>query len=86
MELRRGIYHVGIAIAVTVAVHNFRIVVFYYSKSGSSVEETNRVQTVVCLFPLQFSLGLNFYYSYSTVFVHVQFCKTFQSFLIFSCL
>ena len=69
------------------AVHNLRIAVFCYTQSGSSAEETNRVQTVVSLFSPRFSLGLNLYYSYSTVYLHVQFYKTFsQSFLIFSSL
>ena len=49
-------------IRTTVTVHNFRITVFCYAQHGSSAEETNRVQTAVCLFSLRFSLGLNFYY------------------------
>ena len=76
-------YHVRTATAI--AVHNFRIAVFCYAQRSSSAEETNRVQTAVCLFSPRFSLGLNVYYSYSTVYVHVLFYKTFsQSFLIFS--
>ena len=36
--------------ATAIAVHNFRIAVFCYAQRSSSAEETNRVQTAVCLF------------------------------------
>ena len=73
--------------AIAVKVHNFRIGVFCYAKYSSSVEKTNRVRTAVCLFSQRFSLSLNFYYSYSAVYVLLQFYKTFsQPFLIFSSL
>ena len=74
--------------AIAVAVHNSKIVVFCYVQRGFSGEETNRVQTTVCLFSPRFSLCLNFYYSYSTVYVHAKFYKTFpnhfQLFLAFN--
>ena len=70
----------------TITVHtcNFRIAVFVMKKRGSLAEKTNRVQIAVCLFSLQFKLGLNFSYTCSYSTVYEQFYETFsQLFLIF---
>ena len=62
--------YIGNHVKTTTMVHNFRITVFCNAKLGSSAEEANLVQTMVqtaiCHFCLQFSLGLNFSYSYSS--------------------
>ena len=65
-----------------VVVHNFRIVVFCNAKRSSSAEESNQVQIAVCLFSLQFTLGLNFSYtcSYSTVQFRNSFTKQFPDY------
>ena len=62
--------------ATPIAIHNFRIAVFSYAQRSSSAQETNQVQTAVCLFSPRFPLGLNFSYSYSTA--YVQFYKKFS--------
>ena len=53
--------------ATRVAVHSFKIAGFCDAKCSSSAEETNKVQIGICLFSPQFSLSLNYSYSYSTV-------------------
>ena len=72
------------ATAIAVAIHNVRIAVFCYAQRSSSAEETNRVQTAVCLFSSRFALGLNFSYSYSAVLLRNIFPVIFNLFQSFN--